>query len=109
MAALEDLMESLQGFDMDQLNDFNNVGSWPILVKVIMWVMTFIGVLALGYFLHVTNLQGELAGVQEPGGDLRKDYEDKYRQAAHLESYRQQQLEMQESVSGNSRTVTERY
>ena len=27
--AMEDLLESLQSFDLDQLNDVNNVGSWP--------------------------------------------------------------------------------
>ena len=27
--SMEDLLESLQSFDLDQLNDVNNVGSWP--------------------------------------------------------------------------------
>ena len=61
--AMEDLLESLQSFDLDQLNDVNNVGSWPLAVKVIIWVICFAGALGLGYFLHVTNLQQELAGV----------------------------------------------
>ena len=95
--AIEDLMESLQNFDMDQLNDFNNVGSWPMAVKVIMWVISFAGALALGYFLHVTNLQADLARVQSSEGELREDYEKKYFEAAHLEGYREQQNEMEES------------
>ena len=37
--ALEDVVESLKNFDMDQLNDLNNVGSWPLAVKLIMWVL----------------------------------------------------------------------
>ena len=44
--ALEDVVESLKSFDMDQLNDLNNVGSWPLAVKLIMWVLAFVGALA---------------------------------------------------------------
>ena len=95
--AVQDLMESLQNFDMDQLNDFNNVGSWPIAVKIIMWVLAFVAVLAGGYFLHITKLQQELANVQKQEGTLRTEYEDKFAQAVHLNAYRQQQMEMEES------------
>jgi|TARA_B100001971_G_C18256642_1_gene582740 type IV pilus assembly protein PilO len=95
--AMEDLMESLQNFDMDQLNDFNNVGSWPTAIKAIMWVLAFTGALALGYFLHITNLQGELKGVKTAEVQLREDYEKKHFEAAHLEAYKKQQEEMEES------------
>lgn len=95
--AMEDLLESLQSFDFDQLNDFNNVGSWPTAIKVVMWVMAFSGALALGYFLHVTNLQADLAKVQTTEIELREDYEKKFFESAHLEAYRIQQKEMEES------------
>lgn len=95
--AMEDLVESLQNFDLDQLNDINNVGSWPTAVKVILWVLCFVGALALGYFLHVTNLQGELGTVQGEEVTLKEDYEKKFFEAAHLEAYRVQQKEMEES------------
>ncbi len=95
--AMQDLMDSLQNFDMEQLSDFNNVGSWPMAIKVIMWVFAFVGALALGYFLHITNLQAEIARVQLTEGELRTDYEKKYFEAVHLEGYRKQQQEMEES------------
>jgi type IV pilus assembly protein PilO len=95
--AMEDILEGLQNFDVDQLNDLNNVGSWPMTVKVIMLVVAFAGALTIGYFLHVTNLQQELKAVQGVQGELRTDYEKKYFQAVHLEEYQAQQKEMQES------------
>jgi type IV pilus assembly protein PilO len=95
--AMEDLLESLQSFDLDQLNDINNVGSWPLAVKAIIWAICFAGALGLGYFLHVTNLQQELAGVTATEGALKTDYEAKFFEAAHLEAYRMQQKEMEES------------
>ncbi len=95
--AMEGLLESLQNFDLDQLNDFNNVGSWPLAVKIIMWVMAFVGALVLGYSLHITNLQAELSRVTANEAKLREDYESKFFEAAHLENYRVQQKEMEES------------
>ncbi len=95
--AMEDLVDSLKNFDLDQLNDINNVGSWPVAVKAIIWILCFAGALTLGYFLHVTNLQKDLAGVQAQEGALKEDYEKKFFEAAHLEAYRLQQKEMEES------------
>ncbi len=97
MASLEEVLDSLREFDTDQLNDFNNVGSWPMAVKVIMWVLAFAATCALGWFLHVTNLRADLAKVQKEETQLRSDYEKKAFEAAHLEGYRQQQVEMEES------------
>jgi len=95
--AAKDLIDSLKNFDVDQLNDFNNVGSWPVAVKSILWVLAFAGALALGYFLRVTALQDELKAVQNQEGSLRADYEKKAFEAAHLEAYRRQQKQMEES------------
>ena len=95
--ALEDVVESLKNFDMDQLNDLNNVGSWPLAVKLIMWVLAFVGALAAGYFVHVTNLQTALAKTKAQESALRDDYRQKYFEAEHLEAYRQQRLEMEKS------------
>ena len=95
--AMEDLLESIKSFDVDQLNDVNNIGSWPLPIKIIIWILVFAGALAMGYFLHVTNLQQELNQVTAKEVTLRDDYEKKYFEAAHLEAYRVQQKEMEES------------
>ena len=81
---IQDIFESLQNFDTDQLNDLNAVGSWPMAVKVIIWLIVFAGAIAAGYFVHVTNLQSELAGVQKKEVQLRQEFEDKFFEAAHL-------------------------
>ena len=103
--AMQDLLENIQNFDMDQLNDFNRVGSWPTAVKVIMWAVAFGGALALGYFLHITDLQQELQSVQVTEGQLKEDYEKKFFEAAHLEDYRLQQVEMEETFGAMLRQL----
>ena len=95
--AMEDILQNIKNFDFDQLNDFNNVGNWPIAVKIIMWLVTFAGALALGYFLHITNLMLDLEKVMASEVELRTDYEKKAFESAHLEGYRQQQVDMEES------------
>ena len=95
--ALKDVVESLKNFDMDQLNDLNSVGSWPLAVKLIMWVLAFVGALTAGYFFHVTNLQTGLAKTEAQQSVLRDDYRQKYFEAEQLDAYRQQQLEMEKS------------
>ncbi|MFT5561341.1 MAG: type IV pilus assembly protein PilO [Candidatus Azotimanducaceae bacterium] len=94
---IQDIIESLQNFDTDQLNDLNAVGSWPMAVKVIIWTIVFAGALAAGYFVHITNLQSELAATQKQEVKLRQEFEDKFFEAAHLDGYRSQQKQMEES------------
>ena len=60
MSSLEQLFESLRNFDYEQLNDLDNVGSWPLAIKFIVWILIFAAAIGLGYFLHITNLQAEL-------------------------------------------------
>ena len=97
MSSLEQLFESLRNFDYEQLNDLDNVGSWPLAVKFILWILIFAAAIGLGYFLHITNLQAELQRAVAEEKNLRNDYETNYFQAAHLASYRIQQKEMEET------------
>jgi type IV pilus assembly protein PilO len=54
-------------------------------------------VLAAGYYYHIEELQGQLAKVEAEEVELKKDFEKKAFQAANLEAYRQQMVEMEES------------
>jgi len=47
--AMEDTLRSLREFDFSDL-DLDNVGSWPMAVKVIIWVLLLLLVLAGGYY-----------------------------------------------------------
>jgi type IV pilus assembly protein PilO len=94
--AFEDTMRSLREFDVNSL-DFDNVGSWPVPVKLFIWSVLLIAVLAAGYYYHIEDMQIQLAKVEKEEVELKKDFEKKAFQAANLEAYRQQMVEMEES------------
>ena len=94
--ALEGTMSSLRDFDINDL-DFDNVGSWPAAIKLFIWVALLAAVVVGGYYYHVEDLQLQLATVEAKEIVLKKDFEKKAFQAANLDAYRQQMVEMEES------------
>jgi type IV pilus assembly protein PilO len=94
--AFEDTMRSLREFDINDL-DFDNVGAWPVAIKLFIWAALLAAVLAAGYYYHIEDLQISLAKVEAEEVKLKKEFEKKAFQAANLDAYRQQMVEMEES------------
>ena len=94
--ALEDTLQSLREFDVNDL-DFENIGVWPTPIKAIVWIFLLVAVLVGGYYYHIKELQEALAKEEKQEVALKKDFESKAFQAANLEAYRQQMVEMEES------------
>jgi type IV pilus assembly protein PilO len=94
--ALEDTLRSVREFDLSDL-DLDNVGSWPLAVKILIWAFLLIAVLVGGYYWHIEKLQQQLTVAEAKEQTLKKDFEKKAFQAANLEAYRQQMAEMEES------------
>ncbi|MBM69195.1 MAG: pilus assembly protein PilP [Haliea sp.] len=94
--ALEDTLRTLREFDVNDI-DFDNIGSWPTAVKAVLCVLLLVLVVAGGYYYHIKDLQLTLGNVQAEEERLRSDYEKKAFQAANLEAYKAQMVEMEES------------
>lgn len=94
--AFEDTMRSLREFDVNDL-DFDTIGSWPLPIKMFIWIVVLGGVLAFGYYYHIEDLQIQLEGERTKEEQLKKEFEKKAFQAANLDAYRQQMKEMEES------------
>lgn len=92
-------LESLKKVDVNDL-DFNNIGSWPGALKVIVCVLVLGMLLGLGYQFHLKDLQANLERVEAQEVALRKDFEDKSFRSANLEAYREQLAEIEERFSG---------
>jgi type IV pilus assembly protein PilO len=94
--AFEDSLQAIREFDISSL-EFDNIGAWPTPAKVIIWAVLFIGVIVAGYYYDIEGLQIELARQEAKEVKLKKEYEQKAFQAANLDAYRQQMVEMEES------------
>jgi type IV pilus assembly protein PilO len=96
MSSFTDSLRSLNELDLSDL-DFENVGSWPQPVKVIAGVLLFAILVAAGYYYHVEPLLKRLEQAQAEEVALRRDFEKKAFEAANLEAYKRQMVEMEES------------
>lgn len=92
--AIQDTIEQLQNFDLNDL-DFNNIGSWPTPVKVIIMIIVFLAVLGGGYYAVLTDKLQTLDRAELKETDLRNEYQQKSADAANLDAYRAQMKEMQ--------------
>lgn len=96
---VSEMMESLQNFDINDL-DPNEIGIWPLPVKIILCVIVFIATLAGGYYLFLKDKQIELEKVQAQEVELKKEFEKKAGEAANLEAYKAQIAEMKKTFGG---------
>jgi type IV pilus assembly protein PilO len=94
--AMEDTLRSLREFDVNDL-DLDNIGSWPVVIKMLIWAMILAAVLSAGFYYDIKDLQTMLAKEEAGEVKLRKDFEKKAFQAANLDAYRQQMVDMEES------------
>ena len=94
--SLNDSLESLRQIDLNDL-DFNNVGSWPAVVKLIAGSLLLIAVVAFGYNFHLKDLQAQLDGKRAEEVALKEQFSSKAFQAANLDAYKDQMQEMEVS------------
>jgi type IV pilus assembly protein PilO len=84
-------------FDLEQFNDidFENIGGWPKLVKLVFAAILSVVVLAGSYYLFIADAIDTLSYEQNEEIKLRQDFENKYRLAANLKLYREQLVVME--------------
>ena len=88
-------LKALNEFDLSDL-DMENIGSWPLALKVIVLVLLYAAILVAGFFFHVDDLNKRLGAVEQEEQALRQDFEKKAFEAANLEAYKAQLVEMEQ-------------
>ncbi|KTT54382.1 MAG: pilus assembly protein PilP [Pseudomonas sp. PGPPP4] len=94
--SLADSLASLRKVDINELS-LENLGSWPKPVKVIACLLIVLVVLLLGYQFHLSDMQAQLDSQRNQEETLKQQYASKAFQAANLDAYKQQMVEMEES------------
>ncbi|MDG9925857.1 MULTISPECIES: type 4a pilus biogenesis protein PilO [unclassified Pseudomonas] len=93
---LADSIDALRKLNLSEL-DVNNLGSWPVAAKVIASVLVLIVAIGLGYNFYLQDLQGMLDQQRAEELVLKDTFSSKAFQAANLDAYKVQMVEMEES------------
>lgn len=94
--SFSDTLQKLNEIDINDL-DFENIGSWPLAIRITACVITMVLVLIFGYQLHLTGLQDRYSKALRIEQDLKEQFRIKAFQAANLDAYRHQMKQMEAS------------
>ena len=94
-----DALNDLKKLDLSEL-DVNNVGSWPVVVKAVAGVLLLLLVLGLGYQFQLKDRQADLERRSSEEITLKEQFASKAFQAANLDAYKAQMVEMEASFAG---------
>lgn len=85
----------MNSINLNELS-LNNVGQWPIAVKLGSIIGLGILVIGLGYWFLIQSIFEQLDGLQVQETSLKTDFESKQQQAVNLQAYRNQLALMNE-------------
>lgn len=94
--AFSDTLEQLKNFDVNDI-EVERIGVWPLPGKIFVCVLLVVVVFAGTYYLKIKDLNAQLDRVVAEESSLRQTFETKSFQAANLEEYRNQMVEMEKS------------
>ena len=92
---ISEQLQALNDFDLADL-DMDNIGRWPLMLKVIVLTLLYVLILVAGFYLHVDDLNKQLGRVEQEEQTLRQDFEKKAFEAANLAAYKAHLVEMEQ-------------
>lgn len=95
--ALADTLEQLNNLDLSDI-DWDRIGVWPIAARAFLCVLLAAAIITGSYFFFIEDLNIKLASEVNTEEELRSSFRIKSRQAANLETYKEQMVEMEKSL-----------
>ena len=92
--ALNDSLQQLKNLDLAEL-DVESIGVWPLPVRAFLLIVAFCLVLVGVYYFHIKDLGAKLNTAQTQEVELKRTFEKKAFQAANLDVYRQQMVDVE--------------
>ena len=93
---LAEMIKQLRETDISEL-DFNSLGIWPLPYRILVLVAIFVAIVAGAYYFHVKDLNMSFDRAAREEGRLRGIFEKKAFEAANLQAYRNQMVEIESS------------
>lgn len=95
--SLQEKLEKLQN-DFSNL-DPDNIGAWPLPIKVACWLLAMVAVVVISYQLVLRDQHASLGVETQKEASLRSEFQQKVQDAANLDAYKAQMIEMTDSFS----------
>jgi len=95
--SIQEKFEKIQS-DFSNL-DAENMGNWPLPVKVVCWLLVMLAVVAMSFQMVLQDQRDSLNVERQKEVTLKGEFEQKVQDAANIEAYRSQMKEMKESFS----------
>ena len=92
-ASFEQLAAQFRGLD------FKQPGQWPLIPKIVSWLLLGAMVVGLLWFLLLSDKDAELEAERNKEPGLKQDYRGKLAQAVNLPELRKQMLQVEEYVT----------
>ncbi|MAR89381.1 MAG: type 4a pilus biogenesis protein PilO [Pseudomonadota bacterium] len=86
---IKEFFESFNNLDPE------NIGGWPLPIKLFIWIVAFLVAGFLVYHLMLSDTLKQLDTVQAKESTLMQEYEDKAFKASNLDAYKEQMKEME--------------
>jgi type IV pilus assembly protein PilO len=87
-------LKALNEVDLADL-DLDAIATWPAALKVILLVILYALILSAGFYLHLEAIEQTLFVKEQQETKLRQEFEQKAFEAANLETYKAQLVEME--------------
>ncbi|WP_456375248.1 type 4a pilus biogenesis protein PilO [Thiolapillus sp.] len=96
--------------DLSDFNDlsFDNIGEWPVVVKLVTALVLCAAIVGAGYYYFIADEYVALEKVVKAEKNLRQEFERKQAKAVNLEAYKLQLKEMQESFGAMLRQLPDK-
>lgn len=88
----------MNGINLNELT-LENVGQWPFIVKICVYIGVSLLIIALGYWLIIEDNFTQYSKLQGQETTLKSDFENKQRQLFNLPAYRVQLQVMKEKFA----------
>lgn len=91
---VREIIDQLNSIDFSEIRG-DNIGSWPLVVRILACVFAFVAVVIVYYMLQIKDMQSELGVAKARESTLRSEFSDLAYQAANLDAYRLQMKELE--------------
>jgi len=92
----QELNEKISGFDPIAI-EWKNMGSWPVVGRVVFAAIVFFAILFVLYFFHISDLMARVDTEVRKEATLKRDFETKAFRVANLDAFKQQLVDIEDS------------